>query len=362
MTRHEGISNILKRISKYLFITLILFILLHVATFVFTFARFCSNEHYVKGRLYMSAAATVNALYLSPLYRFSEFNAPKLKRFKEWRNYFYTKGLEYYPKNEGEKYVWWFVLYFSEFEENVEEAIYSYATFFSRDKKHYEKKEIQLMFDWTERVHEKIYQLAKAPIKDKNIREKRLNMVNAMIYRYFTYRYILVVEYNNDEAFINYKIENEVDRTYKLFNLYTWLREYSIDNEPESINFFKKLRRHFEDYKLIFELSTYILKHKMLYQKPFSCDAKFVNELGDSFKKLQTEYDITPGYHNYERKLSLFACPDNKRLEYLKKHCENSAISWAYLRRKDGSLNKSKYLKDLEVAIEKDRRILNEKK
>ncbi len=340
---------------KFIMLIVQIFIFIHLACFAGVFIKTAKSGLFVRAKAYMAAAETVNILYLQPLFKFTKFNSKYQEPFKKLRDYFYAQGVSHYPVDEGEKEIWWFTIYFSDYENSVEKAIYDYSIEFGRKKKKYfPEDEIQIMFDRTDELYQRAKRLAKAKITDKNFREKRLNMYIAMAFTYLIDRDILYSEYYLKEKFKFLKSEEEINKIAELFDIYDDLKEYCLKNENESYEFFfYKTHRSIEDYRYRYNSAKKIIRHRLILDKKIYCDANYINQLGETFEILYKKYAHIPSKHSFVRKIVLFTCPQNRKLNFLRNHTINSYKRSKALVDGDNKLKMDIILNDINKVIER---------
>lgn len=345
------------KIKKFLVLVLLAFLIINIAHFVLIFSDKASSGINVKAKAYMSAASVVTMLYVIPISQFFGMNATISKMVESFRNSLFDKGAENIPKDDGETYIWWFVIKYQQFEKVVKPSISDYAL---RNNFPHTEDDIQEFIDWTDQIYNTVGLLAKLKIKDKKFREKRLNVVNALALAYTIDRNLIISTYLDNKTGENmsfYKDNNEINKYKKLFHTYNNLFEYCKTNETESYDyFFKKTERHMYHYILNQSLSQAYLyslmqkdlklidcnnKQIILYsvtwsncfilrnQKSF-CDNVYINTYGDSWDSLLNVYSGNATTHvdaanlsgalSYGNKTRQIAtmCPNNKHLGALR--------------------------------------------
>jgi len=321
-----------KKILKSALISLLLFIFINLLIFLTVCAKQTQGKVNIPAKIYLSGASTINFIYIIPISKVFGWDNLLVQPFYLVRNSLYNKGISLLPKDDGEKYSWWFAIKFSEFQQLVDPQIEK----FTLQNEIMPDKKVIKMISWTNELNQQIEPFAKSKIADKHLRERRLNHVNALIYAYLNTRIILVDQNEQNKTGRKNLTENsdfEINRHKKLVNLYKDLKDYSKKYEKESYDyFFYKTRRTMYDPLINLELTKVILRSEIIKNK-FNCEDPYLKIYGEAYTKLETDYrnrtDLSTldsdnlvwatGWSFWEDKM-VKKCPNLKELKDVKKN------------------------------------------
>ena len=324
----EDSREFIKSTKSFIKKVVIGFIVINLIVFLTVVSKQSFGKDNIKAKLLFSTSATVNIVYLIPTEQIFGWDSLISKPFSSLRNFLFDKGVENLPKGDGEKYSWWFVIKYSEFQKVVAPVISKYSI----DREYLPDDKIAKLEKLTDEIYKQIEPFAKSKINDKKLRERKLNTINAIIFGYYNDRYILMSRTNGELSFQ----PQEMYKFEKLLNIYLALKKYSEKNEKDSYDyFFTKTRRAMYDPLILHKLSQTVIDSKILNNK-FDCNDPYLKILGSSFDELETEWRgltksvvdsdnlvwataLTP----FDEKI-VIACPNIKELEVLKEGIEKS--------------------------------------
>lgn len=261
------------------------FIIINLMVFISVFADKCNSSVNRPAKLFLSSAATINIMYIFPIYKVFGWDNPIAKPFCVIRNYLYNEGMKRIPEDDGERELWWFVIRFTEYDRFILPKISKFFSIhdFTPSEKEFKKYEAR-----TEELYNHIYPLGTLKIRDKHLISKRYNMFIATI-----------DAYKSGEFFISYKKDQmsgkktspyndfEIQKDKKLLYLILKQREYTKKYEPEGWDYYyNKTVNYYTDELHLFGLSHAIVINK-LNKNELKCKDEYLNIYGESRKKLR---------------------------------------------------------------------------
>jgi hypothetical protein len=315
--------NLLKKI-------IIGFVLINLMIFISVFADQCTGKVNRKAKLLMSSAATINIMYIFPIYKIFGWDSPIAKPFCIVRNRLYKEGLKNIPNNDGERELWWFIIRFTEYDRFVMPKLNKF--FWSSIKINPTQKELNKYQAFTEELYKHIYPLGTLKIQDKNLRSRRYNMFIAVVSSY-TYGKTLI-SYKKDELAGKkdspYDNDQEIHTDKVLLDLILKQRDYTKKYERESWDYYRnKTVNYYSDDLALFGFSNLIVINK-LRKKELTCDDKYLNIYGDTRRILRNYLSDTKLPVSARKSIDWSStgigqddeaicklCPNNKHLDLL---------------------------------------------
>lgn len=309
------------------------FIIINLMVFISVFADKCNSNINRPAKLFMSSAATINIMYIFPIYKVFGWDSPIAKPFCVVRNYLYNEGLKRIPEDDGEREQWWFVIRFTEYDRFVLPKVSKFVSIYDFTPT---EKEFNKYLGFTEELYNHIYPLGTLKIQDKKLISRRYNMFIATIQTYSGGRYALMYKIAETQGhgykYHYYKGEKDIEREKILVDLILKQREYIKKYEPEGWNYYRtKTVNYYSDDLSLFLSSSNIVDNE-LYKNKLSCDDKYLNIYGETRKILRKYISDTKlpvvarraidwasvGTTDDESKICSL-CPDNKYLDLLRK-------------------------------------------
>jgi hypothetical protein len=247
-----------------------------------------------KAKVFLNAAATLNIVYIFPIYKIFGWDNLLAQPFCGIRNKLYSEGLKRIPKDDGERELWWFVIKFTEYDKFVLPIVNKFVSINDFTPKPKEFKKYQNM---TEEVYSHIVPLATLKIRDKHLISRRYNMLIAVINSYDDGRYMIASKISEMQGhgpkFSLSNSEIDVKRAKFLVDLILKQREYTKKYEPQGWDYFNNNTvNYYQDTLELYSLSWEIVTN-YLYKNKLSCDDKYLNLYGETRKDLRNYlYDM----------------------------------------------------------------------
>lgn len=307
------------------------FTVINLMVFISVFADKCTGRVNRLAKVYMSSAATINIMYIFPIYKVFGWDNPIAKPFCIVRNRLYNQGLKRIPKDDGERELWWFVIRFTEYDRFILPILSKFGKSYDSNPN---QEQLNKYLGWTEELYNHIYPLETLKIRDKNLISRRYNMFIATVRTYSAGRYALMCKIADTQGhgykYQYYKNEKEIKREKILIDLIIKQREYTKKYEPEGWNYYRtKTVNYYSDDLSLFLSSSNIVDNE-LYKNELNCDDKYLSIYGDT-RKILRNYILDTKLPVVARKAIDWAstgigpddksicklCPDNKHLDLL---------------------------------------------
>lgn len=324
-------KSFFERILPKLKTILYVYLALTLLVFFVCLAKFLPNRPYPKAKILMSAALTINRMYVMPLNKLLGYRNIASLPFYFLQDALYNQGLKYIPKDDGEREMWWFAIRYVEYEEIIEPAIVKKCRNYSN--KPYPKEDAMLYDDWTMEVYNHIKPFATLKIKDSTFRKQRYNLLVNVVYKFQSGKALFTCTYiKHITGSIKMCMESPEE-----FNLYkdalkTFLqaKKYIKEFEPEGWNhFYNETQNYYYDSKVEHLMSTSILQHEA-YTDVLSCSSPYFKIYDESRERLKMGlYDnrislnerkgmnYATNYGGGHTDLIVAKCGNNKYLQHL---------------------------------------------
>jgi hypothetical protein len=333
----ENIDNIpgivfLHKVKKWFITFLLIFVVFNIIAFSVPITTKSYGKPYAKAKAYLTSAATVNVLYIFPLSKVFGYRSFITLPFYGIRDYLYNKGISLFPKDEGEREIWWFTVRYAEYETLIHPMVQSFVGANSP----YRNKGAMLLA-WQDELTAHLEPFATLKIKDTEMRKYRFNMfinyaLSAMTNRGFVVRHYI---FKRDGYLDYYQNEEEFKKMEMPLIYYQKLKKYAEKNERDGLDYLKyETKNAYIEDVLQFKTTRELIDF-LLVTKKFRCDHPYVKINGESFSRL---YDLakTSTYH-YRRlhdlrilgftyggpRYTLYKCENNpefiKYREYIEK-------------------------------------------
>lgn len=309
------------------------FLIINLMVFISVFVDQCQSSINRPAKFLMSSAATINIMYIYPIYTVFGWDNPIAKPFCIVRNKLYNEGLKRIPKDDGEREQWWFVIRFTEYDKFVLPIVNKFVSRFDFTPT---QEALNKYSNFTEEVYSHIVPLATLKIRDKHLISRRYNMLIAVISSYNDGRYMISEKISEMQGhgpkFSLSNSEIDIKREKFLVDLILKQREYTKKYEPEGWEYFNtKTVNYYQDTLQIFDFSEDITTNALNKNK-LTCDNKYLNLFGETRETLRQYISDTKlpvdarktmdwasaGISSDDKKICKL-CPENKSLELLRK-------------------------------------------
>lgn len=309
----ENSAKVVKVFKKFILITVIiltLFLLMNLLIFVPAINKAKQSKLYPEARVYMSCANEINELYIYPLSSSFGWDSPITKPFYLIRNKLYNTGYSKFPKNEGEKEMWWFGIKFDEFDKLVKNNLCDWGQNVITPKRLVNKKD--KFIDWDNELYNHLDLLAQAKITDTAFGRAQIEAFNHVAYIYgYTHNilYSRIEEIENPVyAGLRKKIAirppvSTIAKYDHIFNIHNQLLSESEKNKTIAYDYYV----HKPFIWLISEVFVYNTAQNILlikfYHNELKSNDPYVKVFTESHKKLRdyyfkNQYGIPQGIRN----------------------------------------------------------------
>lgn len=261
------------------------FIALNIGIFTVACASQSIGRPNARAKVFMSAATTMNVVYIFPLYKIFGWDNIVAKPFVLVRNGLYNVGLKLLPKNDGEREMWWFAVKYKEYDDFVNPNIYLYI----KKYKKYTPEHIKTFYNWTDEVYNHIEPFATMKIADKKLREKRFGLFVDVVWEYINGRYLFVslLGAQNGDRKLFRKSPKELQRFEEVLKIYSNSKNYTQKYEPEGWNhFYNETLRYHYDNVIQDDIAIKLLKAK-LDKCQLSCNDPYIKIYGEARTNLK---------------------------------------------------------------------------
>ena len=271
-------ENIIKKISLWV---LIAFVTFNILIFAQVAIKQAFGKPNVPAKLCLSGATTINVIYIFPLSRVFGVNNIVALPFYIVRDVFYKMGINAIPEDDGEIYMWWYMVKYKEYEELIMPLI---GKFYQYDDRSHDPS---IFIQWTDETFRNLEGLSKNPIKDKFLKSMRFNIFVTVARDYIQGRTRIISRLNGTTKLFPYINNNaEIKRVEDILAWFFYLNDYASKNEPEGLNhFYTRTSNFFGDNLLVYNASFMILSNKIKYNK-LLCNDKLIMALINSKKYL----------------------------------------------------------------------------
>lgn len=257
--------------------TVLFFLVLTFAVYILVLGRFLPNRPYPAAKVLMSAAFTVNVLYVMPLNKLGYKN-PLTWPFYAVRNVFYNAGMHFIPKDDGEREMWWAGIRYREYDEIIRPAIRKYYPDWKKDKE-YSKRKARLFEKWTNEVYSHIEPMATLKIKDEVFKGERYGLLIDVIYEYNKGRghYIAVMDgFNTGKPGVYSIRTKEMERYKHILDTFQKSQEYVKEHEPKGWDhFYNETKRYHYDDIIRYQIARDFLEYEY-YNNRLTCSSPYI--------------------------------------------------------------------------------------
>lgn len=274
-----------KKVKKFLFIFLGLFIVVNILLYTTEYKRYVSKapEHLIEARKDMVKAYIVHFYYafFVKMVRIDFLN-PVIYPIKILRDYFYHNGLEKMPKNEAERALW-----FELFEANLYNA--SVEGSYGSMARHYG---VEFSKEFIEKVYENLELLSKNKIDDtyaaknlvgRDIINPYLNLMDVYLADFHLHPEGYIYQKENMQ-----KVEKDKELHNRFINIYHWQKDflsyYKKNHLLQYNHAFKKYKGWNSPFQIyhtnMFMITTFIVYYKVR-NNTFLCswDKQYLNSI-----------------------------------------------------------------------------------
>lgn len=279
-------KNKSKKIKQILKRLIIFFLILNFAIFLTVCTSQSIGRPNAPAKAFMSAAMTVNILYIFPIYKVFGWNNFLAKPFYPIRNGLYNIGLNLLPPDDGEREMWWFGVKFKEYDDFGDKSLMIYLKKYNK----YTPEQIKIFKAWTDEIYYNIEPFATMKINDKKFQKQRFGLLVAIIKGYIGGRHLLISQIGaqqNDNRRLFLNSPEEIKRLENILNIYLKSREYTQKYEPEGWDhFFNHTLRYYDD-DLIQKNITENVIYSKLDKNQLSCKDPYIEIYGKSRANLK---------------------------------------------------------------------------
>lgn len=325
-----------KKVRKILLVILIIsliWLILTVLTFKNAIDYATSGKYYKEARAYMAAAEKMNDLYIFPLSHMTHWEHPITKPFYAIRDYLYYTGLSKFPKNEGEREVWWYKIRYVEFRELVEDNLVSYQLKKDYAIPKFVYSKVARFHDWDNELYNHIKPIADSKITDKKLSKFKLDMFVQLSRLYVSMDSLLAIEprfitYQKIKDFIpkiNWVSDKESQKYDKIYRTYLNLLTYSKKYDKLSYDYFyNDINNRRWGWFLAHEVSKNIITSRF-YNNKLTCDDFYLKLYADNQKIMRDYYDKYEKTLSYgvRARMSLSTSGLNTFIAYKFRHCKH---------------------------------------
>lgn len=292
-----------KKILYILSSMIILFIIVNSIVFIGIIQNTVGMP-FASARVYMLSAKKINELYIYPLTDLTGWESPATKPFYIIRDKLYHTGLSRFPKNEGEREIWWYKIKQDEFRTIVYDRVVEYCQNRYPAPYLYGKKDE--FIKWNNEIYSHIEPLAMAKITDKTFSKQKLSVwvdlamlsqeTNENLSSKLNAQKQGKLEPNADKSGI-YPTIDQVQKYDNVYNQYLYLLDYSKKYDKDSYAYFIKNNKMWGA-ELIHNIALTNLQAKFnSYQ--LNCNDKYLKIYADTHREIRDYYfanenNITP--------------------------------------------------------------------
>lgn len=336
-----------KRIITAL-IVIIAIILLYTLSIFLTFKSAIDdatrNEYYKEARAYMAAAEQMNESFIFPLSHMTHWEHPITKPFYAIRDKLYNIGMSKFPKDEGEREIWWYKIKYVEYRDLVEDNLIAYE-----QKKDYAipkfvYSKVGKFHEWNNELYSHIQPIAKAKITDPDLAKFKLDMYVQAARLYVSMNSLLVLQPGYQHPWqgpplIHWVSNKEVVKYDKIYQTYLNLLEYSKKYDKPSYDYFyNNIDRRMWGWVLTHEVSENIMMSKF-YNDKLTCNDFYLKLFSDNQKIMRDYYKENEKNLSYGIKagLSMDSSLVIPIVAYAFKNCNNfkDYSRYAFLKEKE---------------------------
>ncbi len=290
-----------KRIKNILVILIVALTIFFIFNFIVFYGvvKSTKNKPFASARAYMLSAEKINNLYIFPLSHMTHWEHPITKPFYAIRDKLYYTGLSKFPKNEGEKEIWWYKIRYVEYRELVEDNFVAYQLKKDYAIPKFVYSKVNRFHDWDNELYSHIQPIANAKITDKNFAKFKLDMFVQLSRLYVSMNNLLVQEPSaiskkrtgSGKPLIHWVSDKEVEKYDKIYQTYLSLLEYSRKYEKASYDYFyNDIDRRIWEWFLAHEVSKNIMMSRF-YNNKLTCGDFYLKLYSDNQKLMRDSYE-----------------------------------------------------------------------
>lgn len=287
-----------------LIVILLIFVGINVLTFTAIVKKQLKSPLYPEARAYMACAEKINDMYILPLSHMTHWEHPITKPFYAIRDKLYNKGLSLFPKNEGEREVWWYKIHFLEYLDLVDNNLYAYQRKFDYAIPKFVFSKVNRFHDWDNELYSHIQPMANEKITDKELQKYKLNRFVEVAESYVSEDSLLVLVPGFKQTWkgpplIHWVSDKEVEKYDKVYQTYINLLEYSKKYDKPSYDYFyNDITNRMAGWFLAYDVSKEIMMSRF-YNDKLICDDFYLKLYNDNHKIMKDYYDKNGGNLSY---------------------------------------------------------------
>lgn len=289
-------KSILKKILIGLLCFIIAFVIINLLIFVPLVKKQLASSMYPEARAYMASAEKINEIYIFPLSHMTHWEHPITKPFYAIRDKLYYKGLSLFPKDEGEREVWWYYIRFDEYLNLVQYNLFTYQRKYKELIPKFLFSKVNRFHDWDNELYSHIEPMANEKITDKKLQKYKLNRFVQVAETYVSMDSSLAIEPGFKQtwrgpALIHWVSDTEVQKYDKVYKTYLNLLEYSKKYDKASYDYFyDDITNRMAGWFLAYDVSENIMLSKF-YNDKLACDDFYLKLYADNQKIMRDYYD-----------------------------------------------------------------------
>lgn len=274
-------------------VILISIVILHLILFMKCSLIIASSDIHVEAKYYFVTANFISKADIILLENIFGFDNLLVIPLKDLRDSLYQKGVKNLPKGDGEKYLWWAAIYFSEYEQVVVNEVDR----FGDNVYKYDPIKREKLFKLTDELYQILEPIAKSKIRDKSMTCERLNYFNRMAFNYFVNKDSLMADNFKRirGKYGPYFTDEEINKQKHIYYLYKDLTDYTYKNEKENYNYyFDETEEHLYHYLVPFSISKEVLLDMERKGQTIDCNNEFLTSYGKNYGILRDKYQTVP--------------------------------------------------------------------
>lgn len=286
----------LKKVFRVAIIAFVLFLIFNLLIFIPVITKEKQDKLYPEARTYMLCANAINTTYIYPLSESFGWDSPITKPFYFIRDKLYNIGYSKFPKNEGEKEIWWFNIKFNEFDKLVENNLCDWGQNVPTPSKLISKKD--KFISWDNDIYKHINLFAQAKITDKDFAKQQIEILNYVAYMYEYLDHILYRKIEEDRQ-IKAKIrknvgiyisDKEVKKYEHVFNIQQNFLTQSKKNKTLAFEYYISKPYIWLFGEMFVHNTSYDILMSKFYSNKLQCNDPYIKVFTESHKKLREYY------------------------------------------------------------------------
>lgn len=297
----NNFKNIFKKLFKGLAYFIVIFSIINLLIFTPLVVNQLKSSRYPVPRAYLKSAFMINQIYIIPISKIFGYGNPLTWGFYPIKDGLYNSGMSRFPKDEGEREIWWFNIRFVEYKTIVQPALMASYTYNDKTYKRLPRWQVKSFEKWNDELYTHILSWPNAKISDPTYKKEKLIRFVDLVEAYIdstsvlsTKLQITAKDYIIPPNDINFKLPyakpEDVKNYLNVINIYNNLKADSTINDKESHDYFEKNKRYYED-KFLYEATLNLIGSESDWGPSIICDSPEVTILGKSHKNMVDYYN-----------------------------------------------------------------------